>query len=311
MGIMIIDFSTHLVPKSMTKLGIYFPPVTALLDIDERLRVMKKYGIDMQIVTITASVFKGASGEREVELCRIANDELAKLHDKYHGKFVGLAAVPLSSPDEAVEEIERARHDLGMPGAELYSNAKGKGLDGKEFHKIYDRLVKLDMPMSLHPTDWESYSLLSDYGLKNRIGWPFDTAQAMARMVYGGVFDKFPNLKIVAHHLGLIVPALMGRLMHYHVPPAEEDEKKRSKEIEKKFKMFYGDTAVNCWNLVLEFGYKFFGAKHIVFGSDYPYGWNGGEGWLQGNLKIVRDLEAPAREKKLIWEENTRKLLKL
>ena len=191
---MIIDFSTHLVPASIAKLGIKFQQISGLWDIEERLRLMKKYKVDKQVVTITASIFKGATGKKEVDLCKMANNELAKIQDKYDGRFVALASVPMTAPDDAIDEIQRAHNDLGMPGVELYSNAKGKSLDSAEFFKLYEQLVKLDMPIFLHPTDWnwESYGLLNEFRLKNRIGWPFDTAQAMTRIVYGGILDKFP-----------------------------------------------------------------------------------------------------------------------
>lgn len=310
---MIIDFSTHVVPKGITKIGIKFPQISALWNMDERLRIMKKYGVDKQVVTITASFFRGAQGDREVELCRKANDEIAKLQDSYDSKFIGLVHVPLTAPEEAVEEVERARQDLGMRGVQLFSNYQGKGLDSKDFYKLYARLEKLGMPIFIHPTDWkwEPYGLLDDYRMRNRLGWPFDTAQAMTRIVFGGVFDKFPNLKIITHHLGSIVPIMMGRLDYFQVPLEGRDEYKRSKTLVNKFKSFYGDTAVNCWALSLEFGYKFFGAKHMVFGSDYPYGHAKGLDFLSGNMKILKQLRMPSSEKEMIWGGNTSKLLNL
>lgn len=307
---MIIDFSTHLVPKSMTKLGIAFPQISGLWNLDERLRLMKKYKVDKQVVTITASIFAGASGAKEVDLCKMANDELSKVQEKHDGKFISLASIPMTAPDEAVEEIERAHHDLGMTGVEMYSNVKGKGLDSKEFNRIYERLVKLDMPIFLHPTNWnwDANHLLDDYGLRIAFGWPFDTAQAMTRIVLGGLFDRYPELKIVTHHLGSMIPTLLGRLVLVNLL---DDKVKLKKPLDKEFKCFYGDTAVNCWPLALESGYNFFGAKHIVFGSDYPYGQEGGEFFVRGNLKIMNDLKIPPAEKKLIMESNASKLLKL
>lgn len=321
---MIIDFSTHLITKDMLKLvtaplegGIKYEQIDALWDADQRLKIMKKYKVDKQVITPSASFFKGSPGKTQLDLCRMANDEFGNLQEKYDGKFVGLASVPLAdNPDEAVDEIKRARQDLGLRGVELYSNVNGQGLDDRRFFKFYAELVRLGIPIFLHPTDWgwQSYPLLNDYRLKNRIAWPFDTAQAMSRIVYGGVLDEFPDLKIVTHHLGSIVPIMMGRL-NYETSGAQGTGAERvvsnSRALVKKFKMFYGDTAVNCWPLSLETGYKFFGAKHMVFGSDYPFGWNGGEGWLKDNLKILKDLRIPSSEKNLIFAGNAIKLLKL
>jgi predicted TIM-barrel fold metal-dependent hydrolase len=142
-------------------------------------------------------------------------------------------------------------------------------------------MVKLDMPIFLHPTDFvgASYPLLNDYGLKIPLLWPFDTAQAMSRLVFRGVVDKFPKLTIIIHHIGSVITIFIGRLQSDpKYRQTESGSAHQSDTVLHKFKSSTRTPQVNSLGLKLRRPLEFFGANHFVFGSDYPYRYNDGQG---------------------------------
>lgn len=182
---MIIDFAAHYisipVAKMMAAAGKQpFPPESA--DTEERLKVMRKYGVDMQVLSLTTPGLLGLRPKKAAEICRASNDSIYELSEKHYDKFRGVAIVSLLDVESALEELDRAVSDLGFRGVTVATNQNGVGLDSQEYLPFYDRVVKHDIPVFIHPTDWKSYPLIEGekgYGLMTIIGWPFDTTQAV------------------------------------------------------------------------------------------------------------------------------------
>jgi aminocarboxymuconate-semialdehyde decarboxylase len=202
----------------------------------------------------------------------------------------------------------------------VYSNVLGKPLSDSELLPIFTKLAELDRPIWLHPIrgpehpDYRAESR-SEHELWFTFGWPYETAVAMGRLVYAGIFDKLPRLKIITHHLGGLVPYLEGKIA-IGFRQAAEGELGRNPVAEEAglerapleyFRMFYGDTAVNGVPKALECGLAFFGREHCVFASDAPFDPVGGRHLIRRAIELVDSLDATTREK--IYHGNARALI--
>lgn len=286
---MIIDFSSHIIPPDVGKIlakkpyygplsknsnRYYFPYPPNNADPKVRLSVMDKYGVHMQLLSQTTPVLLGFNAREAAIICRLSNDYIGELCSKYPERFVGCAIVSLLDVDAALEELDRVVGELGLKCVTVSTNQNGKGLDSLEYFPFYERVSKYNMPIFLHPTNWADYPLVSlDKGWMalNIFGWPFDTTQAVWRLIFGGVLEKYPNLKIVTHHLGGMLPYYSCRIIGCsHIPRIGE---KLQKPFESYLKQFYGDTALNGGPFESYMcGYVFFGSERMLFGTDYPFG---------------------------------------
>ncbi|MDP6176072.1 MAG: amidohydrolase family protein, partial [Rhodospirillales bacterium] len=227
-----IDVFNHILPQNYFDLlekvagdygdmGNRMRSIPILLDLDERFRVMDRFGDYEQILSIAGPAPEMMAGpEGSPELCEVANDGMAELCQKYPDRFPGFCSLlPMNNPDAIIEEIHRSIKDLGSNGAHIYTNADGKPLDLPEFDPIWEVMADYDLPIWVHPTrnpDIPDY--LSEPHSKFEIwwtfGWPYETAAFMARMVFKGIFDKYPNLKMITHHGGGMVPFTEGRVVN-------------------------------------------------------------------------------------------------
>jgi aminocarboxymuconate-semialdehyde decarboxylase len=210
-----------------------------------------------------------------------------------------------------MEELDRSINELDCRGVTIASNQNGRGLDSPEYFPFYEKVVEHDLPVLIHPTHWESYPLVDmEKGWRMMLvfGWPFDTTQAVWRLIFGGVIDRFPTLKIVTHHLGAMLPFFARRI-------EQNFNKSLSNELPRHiceyWTNFYGDTAVDGTVAAYPCGYAFFGPDRMMYGSDYPYGLEEGKDFIRANLEGVRKMKIPAADMKKILGENAKKVLKI
>ena len=191
----------------------------ALVDLGARWRVMDAFGDYVQVLTLAvpppAELGDPATAR---DLARAANDELAELVRGYPDRFAGFsAALPMNDIAAAAEELDRAITQLGALGTQLHTNVGGMPLDERRFAPIFDTVTRLDGAVWIHPTRspaWPDYPAerRSKYGIWWSLGWPYETSACMARLVYSGVFDTYPALRVITHHAGGMVPHFAGRL---------------------------------------------------------------------------------------------------
>lgn len=290
------------------------------VDPDYRIKVMDKYKIDMQVLTIAFQNAITTLPEKEMHrMSKIANDSLAELVSKHPDRLKGVATI-LNPSGEGLDELDRAIRDLGMKGCLVFSNIKGKPLDAVEFRPFYEKMAKYDLPVFIHPADWAYNDWVGEYRLDRILGWPFDTSLAMCRLVFGGVLHRHPNLKVIAHHLGGMIPYFSGRILEFIQQAVTQpdvfggsmfpDQVKGGDPL-KTFRSFYGDTVIMGNTPAVKCAIDFFGIDHIVYGTDFPFGSDKGEENIRLNTKCVEDLDIPEEEKSKIFEKNARRLLKL
>ncbi|OGP60326.1 MAG: hypothetical protein A2162_10930 [Deltaproteobacteria bacterium RBG_13_52_11b] len=317
---MVIDIYSHHLSRSigpwMAKEKYYgdgkqlpYPPQNA--DPEVRLGLMEKYGIQVQALSQTTPVLLGFNAEDAAEVCRLSNDANYALCKAYPNKFVNICIMSLLDVKSALNELDRSINELDCRGVTISTNQKGKGLDSPEFFPFYERLVEHDLPVLLHPTHWEDYPLVDmekGWRMMHVFGWPFDSTQAVWRLIFGGVLDRYPSLKIVMHHLGALIP-FFSRRIEGNVNGFLKDKVGRS--LSDYWKNLYGDTATDGTTASYLCGYSFFGPDRMMYGSDYPFGPEAGEDFIRSNLEGVKGMKIPAADKKKILGENAKKLLKI
>lgn len=293
----------------------YRPMLTdepALADLEARWRSMDPVEGYVQVLTLAVPPIEEL-GEPSVsrELARRANDELAELVASHPDRFVGfVAALPPNDVDAAVEEVGRAMGELGALGILLYTNVAGAPLDDHRFDPVFESVTRLGGAIWIHPTRspvWSDYPVepRSKYGIWWSLGWPYETSACMVRLVYSGHFDRFPNLRIITHHAGAMIPHLSPRLVRVPVLPIMAPLQRAPLEY---FKEFYADTAMFGASHGVEGALEFFGTDHVLFGTDTPFG---GPSVIQ---EIVSDIEAMGlsdSDMRKIFEENARRVLGL
>jgi aminocarboxymuconate-semialdehyde decarboxylase len=211
----------------------------------------------------------------------------------------------------AIKELDRCVNELDARGVTISSNQKGKGLDSPEYDPFYKKVVDHDLPILIHPTHWESYPLVDmekGWRMMHVFGWPFDTTQAVWRLIFGGVLDRFPSIKIITHHLGAMIP-FFSRRIEQNVYKFLKN--KLPHPISEYWKNIYGDTATDGTLGSYLCGYAFFGPDRMMYGSDYPFGAEDGEDFIRSNLEGVKSMNIPPGDKEKILGENAKKLLKI
>lgn len=239
-------------------------------DIEQRLKDMAASDVDMQVLSNTPQTFlynqdAGLTTTSSI----IQNDQIAKHVKAYPNKFYGLATLPMQAPKAAADELERAISKLGLKGAQIASNIMGKNLDEPEFEPVWQVADKHAAFFMIHPNNVAGADRLKSYYLNNLIGNPLDTTIAAACLVFGGVIERFPNIKFFMVHGGGFAPYQAGRWQHgWHVRP--EPQKHLKKPPAETIRTFYWDTILHA-KAPLEFLVNEFGATHVMLGSDYPY----------------------------------------
>src|SRR5690242_814084 len=334
-----IDAFCHFFPKklwdkmlaaegSARDIGKRMRGVPCLYDLDERLRCMdlfkdKNY---TQILSLGMPPMEALGGPQEaLEYSKLANDGLAELVDKYPDRFAGyVAALPMHAPDLAVKEAERAFKDLHANGVQLHSNVNGAPLDEERFFPIFETIAKHDRPVLLHPsrgadmTDYKTESK-SRYEIWWTFGWPYETSAAMARMVFSGLLDKLPNLNVLAHHMGAMVPYFEGRVGpgwdQLGKRTSDEDLTQVLKGLKKRpfdyFKDFYADTAVFGSRAATLCGLDFYGSERVLFASDSPFDPERGPGYIRDTIKVLEAIDMPNDKREAISFRNAQRLFKL
>ncbi|MBW2609773.1 MAG: amidohydrolase [Deltaproteobacteria bacterium] len=312
---MVIDIFAHLISNRIIDLfeekgGIKFtiPPQNA--DPETRLELMDKYGVDIQALSQTTPVLTGLSPEDAAEICKLSNEDNYAFCKAYPKRFVNICIISLLDMESALTELDRSVNELDCRGITVSSNQNGKGLDSPEYFPFYEKVTEHELPVLIHPANWESYPLVDmekGWRMMQIFGWPFDTTQAVWRLIFGGVLDHFPSLKIVMHHLGAMFPFFAGRIE----TGFKVLQDKLPRDISEYWSNIYGDTAVNGTHAAMPCGYAFFGPDRMLYGSDYPFGFEEGVSFIRDNLSGVKAMDIPEKDMKKILSKNAKKLLKI
>lgn len=235
---------------------------------DLRFADWDKMGLEKVAVSIQPMSFHhNAPVDFAVKIHRFFNDELAKVQKKYSSRVVGLGSLPMADVDASVAELHRSMKELGLKGVQVGSNVQGVNLGNKKYWPIYEAAEKLGAFILIHPTDVAGVDRLGDYYFKNFIGNPLETTITAGSLIYSGVFEDFPNLKICLCHSGGLLPYVIGRFDHGWNVRAEC--KHLPKAPSSYLNKFYFDCISHSPE-AFRFLAKLVGTKKLVIGTDYP-----------------------------------------
>jgi aminocarboxymuconate-semialdehyde decarboxylase len=332
---MMIDVFNHFMPKAyLDRLGnlipghpvlAAFPRLKTLWDVDARRALLDEFGQTQHVLSLAnpPPELIGPS-EKTPELVRMANDLLAAICRKHPDHFPAfIASLPMNNPDASVKEADRAVKELGARGVQVFTNVAGKPLSAPEFRPVFARMAEHDLAVWVHPMRTAQFAdYASEKESQNEIwfsfGWPYETTACMTRLIYSGIFDELPGLKIVSHHMGGMIPFFSGKIklgfrqIFFGAPdanPTAKDAGLKKSPVE-YYKMLYADTALGeiaptrC-------GHAFFGTDKCVFATDAPFDSEQGRGLMRNTVAAVNALEIPQAEKDAIFEGNARRLLRL
>ncbi|MGQ2906168.1 MAG: amidohydrolase family protein [Neoaquamicrobium sediminum] len=300
--------------------------IPCIFDLDERFRVMDRFDDYTQILSLGMPPLESLGAPEEtVEYARLGNDGLAELVANHPDRFAGfVASLAMNAPEEAAREAERAFVELGANGLQIHSNINGAPLDDPRFFGVFEMAAKHGKPILLHPSrksDMPDYhtETKSKYEIWWTFGWPYETSTALARLVFSGMMDRLPNLKVLAHHLGAMIPYFEGRVGpgwdQLGNRTSAEDRDLISSPIKRRpldyFKEFYADTAVFGSRSATMCGLDFFGVDKTLFASDSPFDPEKGPGYIRDTIKVLESLDLPTADMEKIAFRNAQSLFGL
>ena len=332
-----IDIFCHIFPKSfydrmlaISAKGGYMQKrvreIPVMIDLDLRFRVMDQFPGYAQVLSLASPSMEALGGPNESpDLSRLANDGMAEIQHRHPDRFPGfIAAVPMNNPDACVREIERAVKDLGAVGIQIFTNVNGRPLDEPEYLPVFQKMAEVDLPIWMHPARPATFA---DYPGEKKskyeawwvFGWPYETSIAMTRILFAGYFDRWPNLKIITHHMGGMVPYFSGRtgpgLDQLGARTDDEDLTVYARRLKKSpqdyYKMFYADTALFGSKHGMICGLEYFGADHVLFASDMPFDPEKGPAFIRETIRCLEEMPISDAVRQQIYEGNARRLLKL
>ncbi|KAK4503825.1 hypothetical protein PRZ48_004740 [Zasmidium cellare] len=282
-----------------------------LKDLDSlRLSEMAKGHISMQVISHAC-----APGGPNPEQCKQGNDQLAQAVQKHPDRFAGFAVLPVADPEECAKELERSVKELGFVGALIDNHVNGKYFDGPEYDVMWRKAEELDVAIYLHPT-WPSENMMPQYtgnftgGASRSLGasswgWHTETGLHVLRLYAAGVFDRFPNLKIIIGHFGEMIPFSLQRICKLSVRWGDQQRKLKQVWDENIWITTSGVWSLDPMRCILG-NTKI---DHILFSVDYPFEPN------ENGLSWMKELEESGlvtqEQLEMIAFKNSEKLLKL
>ncbi len=332
---MIIDIFNHFMPKAyLDRLAELvpdhiavtgFPRLKTLVDVDARLRLLDQFDDLRQVICLANPPLElVAPPDQTPALARLANDSMAEVCRSHPDRFPAfIASLPMNNVDACLAEIDRAIGELGARGVQVFTNVAGKPLSAPEFRPIFETMVAHDLPVWVHPMRGPNFpDYASEKASENEIwfsfGWPYETTACMTRLIYSGLFDALPSLKIITHHMGGMIPYFAGKIklgfrqIFFGTPeqnPVASECGLKKPPVE-YFKMLYADTALGE-DAPTRCGHAFFGTAKCLFATDAPFDAEQGRGLIANSLLAVNMLEIPQAEKDAILSGNAKRLLRL
>ncbi|KAM9305158.1 2-amino-3-carboxymuconate-6-semialdehyde decarboxylase [Gastrophryne carolinensis] len=236
-----------------------------------RIKEMDQSGVEVQVLSTVPVMFSyWAKPQDTLDLSQFLNDDLAATVRRYPKRFVGLGTLPMQSPELAVQEMHRCVKELGFPGVEIGSHINDWDLNSPELYPIYSAAEELNCCIFVHPWDMPMNGRMSKYWLPWLVGMPAETTTAICSMIMGGIFEKFPKLKVCFAHGGGAFPFTVGRINHgFNVRPdlCAVDNKNSP---QKYLGSFYTDSLVHDPQ-ALKLLIDIIGKDKVMLGTDYPF----------------------------------------
>ena len=254
----------------------------AMDDVDLHLEAMEEAGTEIQVLSAAGPSVYFQDPERSLSLSRLCNETLSGIRRKHPDRFRALASVPIHCGGRGLDELTYALDDLGLDGVLLGSNVCGRYLDSPEFAPFFEEADRRRLLVFVHPMAPPAADVMGEYNTLPIVGFIFDTTLSVTRLIFSGVFERFPRIRMVVAHLGAAVPYLIGRMdRNYHLREACREHIPRLPSH--YLRRLYLDS-IGSDPEALAFAAGKVGADRIVFGTDYPF------------VKSIGEAEANVRE---------------
>ena len=294
---MVIDIHTHILPKDLPDLEKKFGyggwirldhnsnGTANMIKDGEQFRVVKcncwdpvarlddcqESGVSLQVISTIPVMFSyWAQPKHTYLLSRLLNDDIANVVQNNPKRFVGLGTIPMQDEKLAVKELERCIQDLRFPGIQIGSNINGKNLSSQKFFPIFEAAADLGSCIFVHPWNIMGKNQMEKYWLPWLVGMPAETSRAICSMIFSGIFEKLPNLRVAFAHGGGAFPATIGRIQHGYDSRPDLCAIDNNVDPTDYLGKFWIDSLVHDFDM-LEFLIKKVGNKKIALGSDYPF----------------------------------------
>ena len=240
-------------------------------DPEARLLDMQDTNVDVQVLSTVPVMFSyWAKPEDTLDLCHILNDDLSNVVKTHPKRFIGLGTLPMQAPELAVEELRRCVNELGLVGVQIGTHVNDWNLDAPELFPIFEEAAALGAAIFIHPWDMMAQEKMPDYWLPWLVGMPAETTLAICSMIFGGVFERLPTLKVCFAHAGGSFPGTLPRIEHgFNVRPdlCAVRNKKSPRDYLGKF---WVDSLTHDEGLLLQVT-QLMGTNRVLLGSDYPF----------------------------------------
>jgi uncharacterized protein len=331
---MIIDVFNHFMPapyfERVQRLvpghaaATAFPRLRTLWDIDARLKLLDQFGDFQQVLSLANPPLEHLGTPAETpDLARMANDGLAELCRKHPDRFpTFIASLPMNNIEASLAEIDRAIGTLGAKGIQVFTNVAGAPLSDAKYRPVFARMVAHGLPVWVHPMRGPQFAdYATEQASENEIwftfGWPYETTACMTRLIYSGLFDELPDLKIITHHMGGMIPYFAGRigLGFRQIFFGSGDHNPGAGALKRPpadyFKLLYADTALNGDAPATRCGHAYFGTAHCLFATDAPFDPEQGKWQISKTIAAVDMIDIDSAGRELIFSGNARTLLQL
>jgi aminocarboxymuconate-semialdehyde decarboxylase len=278
-----------------------------LAEVDKRLEIMSQGNVAVATVEVqTSAVGYELDGSRGESWSKLYNEAIQNLVKRHPNRFAGIATAPLQDPPRAARVLEHAIRDLKMSGVTIASNVVGKYYDSKDFDPFWGKAQELDVLMIMHPEWIDGGDKMDGYGLRTICGNPADTTLSVGYMIYSGVFDRFPNLKLALLHGGGFFPYHLGRFDNgFHTSSRSSRPFPATQPPSRYLKNLYFDNLVYRIETV-EYLTRMVGAGHVMVGTDYPYDLGD---WMAAEK--IQQMSCTDAEREAMLRGNARKLLRI
>lgn len=271
-----------------------------MFDIDARLRTMDQQGIDMRVLSLSTPNVYEWRGAKQVEMARYMNDVTAALVRAHPDRFAGMGSLPLDDVDASLVELDRIAGELGLCGVMIGSNVAGVPLNNPKFEPVWAKIDAMRLPVFEHPM-FPANTQQEEFEMPLRIGFVFDTTAAAARLIYAGIFERYPNFPYIMAHTGGALLMVLERLDNgYRLFP---DCRKHIGRLPSEYatRLYY--DSCSFFGPALKMAHELVGADHLLWGSDDPF--------IGADSSHVEKLEMSKREKDMILGGNAARLLRL
>jgi aminocarboxymuconate-semialdehyde decarboxylase len=273
-------------------------------DHGQRLVDIDKAGVDIEILSNPSMYIR--VDEHSPELCRLVNEALAQSCKRDPGRFKAFANIPFNSMDAALEELSRALDELGFTGVLITSNVGGRYFHTPEFLPFWQEVNRRKVPVFMHPSTPPNYQ---DDEMPPLLAFPFETTLSTTKLLYSGLFERFPDIVLILSHLGGTLPYLARRIdLGFDVPVFPNKYKQIPRRPSEYMKKLYVDTALGWHRPAFACARELVGIDHMVYGTDY---FMVGSQFMDWTNKFLEGLDLSAVDREKIYSKNAERMLNL